>query len=314
MIDPAVIDRAKGALVGLAVGDALGTTVEFKPRGTFPPVADMVGGGAFELPAGAWTDDTSMALCLADSLVFCKAFDPENIMNRFVNWMDYGHNSVTGTCFDIGNITRAVLQRYKSEGLAIQAPAAPHMAGNGSIMRLTPAVLACLNDRPMAVELSVEQSRLTHAAPETLDACRLMGGLLYDLIHQSAARGDMAIEEPKILDLQSGRYRLKSREEISSTGYVVHTLEAALWAVSQTNNFQDAVLLAVNLGDDADTVGAVTGQIAGAKWGYTSIPQPWLDRLAWREKIEETAVSLASVDLRSKPSVRAGLTPAPSIS
>src|SRR5215218_1405041 len=166
------MNRFRGCLLGLAVGDAVGTTVEFSPPGSFEPVRDMVGGGPFSLPAGAWTDDTSMALCLAESLVERRAFDPVDQLQRYVRWYREGHWSSTGRCFDIGNATRAALERFERTGEPFPGDAAPDAAGNGPLMKLAPVVLAFV-DRPQdAVRFACESARTTHGAVEARDACR----------------------------------------------------------------------------------------------------------------------------------------------
>ena len=144
-LSPEILDRAKACLLGLAIGDAVGTTLEFSRRDSYPPLTDMVGGGPFYLKAGEWTDDTSMALCLAEGLIQSRSFDARSILNRFVNWMEYGHNSVTGECFDIGTTTRQALQNYADRLEVCDGPSSPDSAGNGSIMRLAPAVFADLS-------------------------------------------------------------------------------------------------------------------------------------------------------------------------
>src|SRR4051794_24532331 len=171
-------DRFRGALVGLAVGDAVGTTVEFKPPGTFEPVKDMVGGGPFDLPAGAWTDDTSMALCLAESLVETRTFDPVDQLRRYVRWYRDGHWSSTGRCFDIGNATRAALERFERTGEPFPGDAAPTAAGNGPLMKLAPVVMAYAARPDEAVRHAGETARTTHGAPEAGDATRAFAALL----------------------------------------------------------------------------------------------------------------------------------------
>ena len=171
-------DRFRGCLIGLAVGDAVGTTVEFKPRGSFAPVKDMVGGGPFSLPAGAWTDDTSMALCLATSLVEKRGFDALDQMQRYLRWREEGYLSSIGHCFDIGNATSAALSRFKHSGDPYSGSDDPHSAGNGSIMRLAPVPMFFAGDPQAAVAYAVESSRTTHAAQECLDACRLFAAIL----------------------------------------------------------------------------------------------------------------------------------------
>jgi len=288
-------DRALGALLGLAVGDALGTTLEFAARDSRPPVTDIVGGGPFGLEPGTWTDDTSMALCLADSLLHAGTLDPHDLMHRFVRWWRHGENSVTGTCFDIGNTTRAALQRFLKTGDPFAGDSHPRSAGNGSIMRLAPVVLRWHHDAAQTSNMAAEQSRTTHAAPAAIAGCRFLAEVLVDAIRtgdKTAALRPRAGDEPTLAAVAGGTWRSKKRHEVVSSGYVVHTLEAACWAVHNAADFREALVLAVNLADDADTVGAVTGQIAGALWGLTGIPPNWIQRLAWGVEIRKRAEHL----------------------
>ena len=300
--DPAaVLDRALGALVGLAVGDALGTTIEFKERDTYPHVTGMVGGGPFRLEPGEWTDDTSMALCLADSLIASqRVLDPRDLATRFVRWWDKGENSVNGYCFDIGIATSQALHGFKTTGQP-RGSTDPRSAGNGGIMRLAPAVLAARGDRDRAVDLARLQSLVTHAAAECLDAADVLARVLHAGIagegHDAlTAAAQAGVPSPKIHAIANGSWRGKSRSSIRSGGYVVDTLEAALWAVGTSGDFAEAVLKAVNLGHDADTVGAVAGQVAGAVWGYEAIPQEWRATLAWHDAIVARGRWLWGVD------------------
>lgn len=294
--DEAVRDRAIGALLGLAVGDALGTTVEFKPRGSFAPLTDMVGCGPFRLKPGEWTDDTSMALALADSLLASGQLDEADLMARFSAWHERGDYSCTGTCFDIGITTRAALRRWRETGNPIAGSTDPQSAGNGSLMRLAPAAIRYWREPDLLSEVAARQSATTHAAPEAVDACRAYAGLLRQAISGVPLHEALA---PKQADwsgaigaIMAGSWRGKPRDQIRSSGYVAHSLEAALWAVGQARDFADAVLIAANLGDDADTTAAIAGQLAGAAWGASGIPAHWLERLAWRERIIELAERL----------------------
>ncbi|MEO1491055.1 MAG: ADP-ribosylglycohydrolase family protein [Pseudomonadota bacterium] len=265
-------------VLGLAVGDAIGTTVEFKPRGSFPPVTDMVGGGPFGLAPGQWTDDTSMAICLGESLVARAAWDPADCMNRFVNWHDHGYASCTGKCFDIGITTSAALTRYLATGDPYAGSTDPDTSGNGGIMRLAPAVVAHAGSPDGAID----QSRTTHASAECLDFAKNMARLLLSGdLHSAEAALPPATPE----------------SEIRSSGYVRHTYEAAVWCVANTGTFETAVLKAANLGDDADTVAAVTGQIAGRIHGLAGIPGPWLDRVAWRDELLSLSDKLFALEL-----------------
>lgn len=295
MQPPTELDRFRGALLGLAAGDALGTTVEFKPRGSFTPLTDMIGGGPFGLKAGEWTDDTSMALCLAESLLECGRLDPNDQMDRYVRWWKEGYWSSNGRCFDIGMTVRSALQRYIEDGKAFAGSRDPHSAGNGSIMRLAPVPMRWSHSPEIAVELSGESSRTTHGARECVDACRLLGAIIMRGLN-GGPKGNLDLPErfleslcPKILEIARHDYRQKTESEISGSGYVVKSLEAALWCFDRTDDFRSAILMAANLGDDADTTAAVCGQIAGAYYGASGIPPEWLDQLAKREQIQQLA-------------------------
>jgi ADP-ribosyl-[dinitrogen reductase] hydrolase len=285
-------DRACGCLLGLAVG----TTLEFRPRDTYPPLTDMIGGGPFNLAAGEWTDDTSMALCLADSLIENGDLDETDLMHRFVRWWRTGENSVTGWCFDIGFTTRNALSEFEKSGDAIAGSWDPNTAGNGSLMRLAPVAIRHHGDRTRAIELARRQSVTTHATPAAVGACAFFAGLLVDAMNgvdRSVLLSPRGFEgHPEIAAIAGGRYIGKKRGEIASSGYVVDTLEAALWCVHRATDFREAVLLAANLGDDADTVAAATGQIAGAIWGEGGIPEDWIAKLAWCDQIRKRAMRL----------------------
>jgi ADP-ribosyl-[dinitrogen reductase] hydrolase len=288
-------NRFRGALLGLAAGDAVGAAVEFKPRGAFAPLTDMVGGGPFNLQPGQWTDDTSMALCLATSLVEKKGFDPRDQMDRYVAWMSLGYLSSTGECFDIGNATAAALRRYQVYGNPYSGSPDPRAAGNGSIMRLAPVPMFFFHDPAAAIYYAGESSRTTHAALECIDACRLFAAMLIKalagqpkdaiLFGPHFPPGVDSTLAPAIHLIAAGDYRDKREEQIHSSGYVVHSLEAALWSFWQTDSYRDAVLRAANLGDDADTTAAVCGQLAGAFYGEDGIPSTWREQLAKAEKV-----------------------------
>ncbi|TXN39178.1 ADP-ribosylglycohydrolase family protein [Methylobacterium sp. WL7] len=288
-------DRACGALLGLAVGDALGATLEFEPRDVHPLHTEMLGGGPFNLKPGQWTDDTSMALALAESLIADPEFDPTDLMTRFVAWAERGEYSCTGTCFDIGNITRQALHHFQRTGDPFAGSEASDTAGNGSLMRVAPVALRALEDDALAARIARDQSRTTHAAPEAVEACDLFVRILCEAIKgggKDALRPRPWDGAPKVKAIAAGAWRGKPRAQIRSTGYVIDTLEAALWCTDQAASFEEALVLAVNLAGDADTVGAVTGQVAGAVFGASAIPQRWLKPLAWRRRLEALAVQL----------------------
>ncbi len=287
--------RFRGALLGMAAGDALGTTLEFKPPGTFEPITDMLGGGPFRLAPGQWTDDTSMALCLAASLVECGKFDPWGQCERYLRWLRDGYMSSTGTCFDVGSTVGTSLLRY-AESLDPRAgPTAPNTAGNGSLMRLAPVPLFFAQDPVQAIFYAGESSRTTHGAQECVDACRYFAGLIIGALQErskdellspmfSPVEGLWEREPlaPKIAAIAAGSFIRKEPPDIRGGGYVVHSLEAALWGFYKTDDFRSGALMAVNLGDDADTTGAVYGQIAGAYYGEEGIPSEWKSLLAER--------------------------------
>jgi len=290
--------RFKGCLMGLACGDAVGTTVEFQPRGSFPPVTDMVGGGPFHLKAGQWTDDTSMALCLAASFIECGGFDAMDQMQRYCAWRSEGYMSSTGDCFDIGNTVSQALSEFIGSGNPFSGSTHEHSAGNGSIMRLAPVPLFYYPNYSDAVFYSGESSRTTHGAEECIEACRLFGSMIYKALEGKSKQqilfenDSVSYRRIKIQNLACGDYKNKTYTQIRGSGYVVDSLEAALWCFLNTENFNDAVLQAVNLGDDADTTAAVCGQLAGAYYGVDGIPDDWLDKLTMADTVANMALSL----------------------
>jgi ADP-ribosylglycohydrolase len=304
------LDRYRGCLLGLAAGDALGTTLEFKEPGEFEPLADMVGGGPFDLNPGEWTDDTSMALCLAESLVTQRDFDPIHQLEMYVRWYRHGHLSVKGRCFDIGITTAGALRRFEAHRQPYPGSTDPGAAGNGSLMRLAPAPLAFAAKPPVAIYMAGQSSRTTHAAVECIDACRYFAGLLLAAINGLSKREilnndyEPAVKcflenplAPKVAEIARGSFKAKEPPQIRGSGYVIHTLEAALWAFHTTDDFRAGALKVVNLGEDADTTGAVYGQIAGAYYGADGIPAEWRDKLAMRELIERRATELHAMSL-----------------
>ena len=296
------LERYRGSLLGLATGDALGTTLEFSAPGSFPPLDDMIGGGPFALKPGQWTDDTSMALCLAESLIESLGFDPVDQMERYVRWFRQEHLSSTGCCFDIGSTTCAALLRFMKEREPYAGSTATTAAGNGSIMRLAPVALFFAGKPAEAVARAADSSRTTHGAAEAVDACRYLAALLVGAVrgaskeellsdHYAPAPGlwDAAPLSPRITEVAAGSFRRRNPPEIRGTGYVVQSLEAALWAFDRSTSFRAGALMAVNLGEDADTTGAVYGQLAGAYYGESAIPPEWRRRLAMRDVIESYA-------------------------
>ncbi|MCX8063216.1 MAG: ADP-ribosylglycohydrolase family protein [Anaerolineales bacterium] len=302
--------RFEGCLLGLACGDALGASVEFKPPGSFAPITDMVGGGPFNLKPGQYTDDTAMALCLADSLVSCRGFNARDQMERYCRWRDEGLWSSTGVCFDIGYTTAAALRRFEQSGDPYSGSTDPLTSGNGSLMRLAPIPMFYVEDLQKVVFYAAESSRTTHASREAVDACRLFAVMialalrgeakhviLFETYERYFRDEDLA---PAIAEIARGCYRYKKEADITASGYVVNTLLAALWSFWQAENFRQAILLAANLGHDSDTTAGVCGQIAGAYYGVEKIPRSWLSCLARAEEIRQLANRL--YELRWRPS------------
>lgn len=313
-------DRAIGALVGLAVGDAVGTTLEFRAPGSFTPIADMVGGGPFGLEPGQWTDDTSMAMCLAESILATGTLDPVDQMDRYVLWERDGYWSSTGSCFDIGNTTAAALARFARTGEAIaSSPVDQEQAANGSLMRLAPVPIRWFVDVAHAAQRSGESSLPTHPARRPVDACRVFGAMIAALIQGVDAQVVLDSRfwtfgplDPDVAAVVHGSWRDGGRRGvIRGTGYVVDALEAALWAVGGADDFRAAVLRAANLGDDADTTAAIAGQLAGASWGASAIPMEWRDLITAGDRIASIAGRLYDAGVGGAGEIDAGPCPTP---
>ena len=281
-------DHLRGALMGLMLGDTLGMPLEFSKRDELV-LTDLISGGPFNLKKGYWTDDTSMAFCTAYSLIKCGGFDARHLMRCFSYWYLYGAYSSTEFCFDIGNTTRKAIEKFLSDENPFAGSTDEFSAGNGSLMRLVPIAMFYANDFEKTVHYAAESSKLTHQSIEAIDSCRFFSCLLFGAINGEkketilspgyAPKKGYWEKYPlteKVQNISNGSYKNKDRSEISSSGYVIHTLEAALWAFYRNDNFHDGVLEAVNLAGDSDTVGAVYGQLAGAYYGETDLPIDWI--------------------------------------
>lgn len=220
MQSPPSHDRLRGMLLGLAVGDATGTTLEFKPRGSFVPITEMEGGGPFGPQPGQWTDDTSMALCLADSLVSRSGFDPRDQMERYGRWRREGYWSATGSCFDIGNTVAGALRKFEQTGNPASAPTHPQSPGNGSIMRLAPVPMFYHRDPAAAIRVAGESSRTTHGASECVESCRLLAHLLLAAAGADskeailAAMAEFRTAEARVQSIARGDFRTKPSSSI----------------------------------------------------------------------------------------------------
>lgn len=303
------LKRFTGCLLGLAVGDAVGTTLEFSSPGSFEPIANMVGGGPFGLKPGQWTDDTSMALCLAESLIAKDGFNAQDQMERYVRWWRHGHLSSTGRCFDIGITVAGALRAFEATGNAYAGSLAPNTAGNGSLMRLAPVPLYFSHDAEQAIRAAADSSKTTHGTLTCLDACSYFAGLILGALDGKSKteilssrfhpRGGAWSLCPEVDEIASGSFKRKAPPAIRGTGYVINSLEAALWAFHVTDDFPECVLAAANLGDDADTTAAIAGQIAGAYYTETGIPSTWLEKLWMAKEIWGMAIQLFQLS-RSK--------------
>lgn len=290
-------DRARGALVGLAVGDALGTTLEFCQPGTFRPLTDMVGGGHFLLKKGYWTDDTSMALCLAHSLLASGGFDPRDQMQRYCAWLDEGYLSSIGTCFDVGVTVRSALRRFQRDGEPYAGGRGKWRSGNGSIMRLAPVPVAYHHNLSKTIQHAINSSRTTHGSPLCLDSCGWLAALLHRLLQgmsktQALDPCHYPAQTSELQRLQQGHWQTKRYQELNGSGYVIDCLEAALWCFWHTADFASCVLAAANLGNDADTTAAVAGQLAGAFYGHQAIPAHWREALFMETDMVQLADAL----------------------
>lgn len=286
-------DRLRGCLLGLAVGDALGTTLQFDDRRYFTPITDMIGGGPFNLEPGEWTGGTSMALCLAASLAECNGFDAVDQMNRYLRWWKEGYMSSTGRCFDIGIETCEELSRFRRKG----HPVAYFDRNHGSLRRIAPLPIF-YHSQPEEAVLRCGESSKTGDVTAT-DGCRYFGALLVGAIN-GVSKDELLSPrynpipkywskhplQRRIQAMARGSFKIAEPGAIWGSPFVEETLEAALWAFWGTNNFRDGALKAVNLGNHADTIGAVYGQIAGAFYGASAIPSEWVQKLARLDLIE----------------------------
>ncbi|SFB87175.1 ADP-ribosyl-[dinitrogen reductase] hydrolase [Marinospirillum celere] len=296
----------RGGLLGLAAGDALGAPLEFSRRNAFIPVYGFSKGGPWKLNPGEWTDDTSMALCLATSLVESGGLDLHDQMQRYLRWYQEGYMSVSGNCFDIGTTTLSSLQRYKRYGIVPAGDPNPQASGNGGLMRLLPVILATW-DNPLRLKSWVEAATMTtHASPDCLDASLVFADAVSRVLEGEALQEVLA--SPQILGGQTrgqaiervleGNYRHLDRSELGEGFYVIEALENAFWACWKGGSLKQTLLRAANLGGDADTVAAIAGQLVGVVKGEALLPDSWKQELAWCEKLQVVADDL--LDLNQK--------------
>jgi ADP-ribosylglycohydrolase len=302
-----LLSRYRGCLLGLACGDALGAPIEFLLPDHFHPVTDFRGGGAFNVQPGQWTDDTSMALCLADSLIACQGFNPRDQMERYLKWYREGYLSSSGVCFDIGSTTQQSLEAFAVTGDPYSGPVSSGTAGNGCLMRLAPVSMFYMRDGQEAAAKAALSARTTHGTELCLDACRYFSWLLVRALKGESKEELLAPARwqgpplcPEVAEVAAGSFTRKEPPQIRGSGYVIESLEASLWAFHKGTDFADSVRKAANLGYDTDTTAAICGQIAGAHYGESAIPSHWLTQLHWSEGIRAMADRLFDLS-QSRP-------------
>lgn len=268
----------KDAMYGLAIGDALGSPVQFQKRDSYPIVSEMMYCDIYHKKAGTWTDDTSLALALCDSLKHKKSIDEKDILERFRKWLFHGKYTQDGQAFDIGRtchtsiISGKGINRFDANG-------------NGSLMRIIPlAFWENITDSEIDIVSSV-----THAHHIACEGCRIYIHIAKDLINGINIADAVLNNAPKLYSeyTRLSKLQILTRDQIKSTGYVVDTLEAALWCLLHSDNFKNAVMMAVNLGGDTDSIGAVTGGLAGIMYGYDQIPESWIKSLRKKKMIDQ---------------------------
>jgi ADP-ribosyl-[dinitrogen reductase] hydrolase len=300
-MEPSIQDRCYGSFFGSIVGDALGAPVEFKARDSFEHITDMKHNYTFDLKAGGWTDDTSMMLCLSESLINNGKIDLKDNLRLYSMWFRKGYlSSKPGFCFDIGKTTSISIRDFEETGIIESKYNSINNSGNGSIMRLTPIPIYYNTDLNKCLEECELSSKSTHTSKLCIEGCKILGCYLYLLINGCSK--DTIIDKvnkqlnqefsEEFSDILSGNFLNKTRKEIKSSGYIIDSLEAALYSFMKFNNFSESVLFAVNLGNDADTVACITGMICGSYYGIRNIPVKWIQILHHQELLWKTIDNL----------------------
>jgi ADP-ribosyl-[dinitrogen reductase] hydrolase len=299
LLDPEALSAASslrarflGALIGLAVGDAVAAATQFRRPGTFPPVGDMLGGGPFDLPRGAWSDDTAMALCLADSLLERDGFDARDQVERYRRWQQEGYLSATGQCVGITAGAARAIAMAQWRRQAFSGSHDPSQLDPETLSRVAPAVLFFFASNGQAIEQAAETARTTCQVPAVLDACRSLARALHAAL--SGQPKPMVLEQAALAGSAPTARRSTAAGGAAVAGRpgdfrlgtsAPAALAAAMAAFGATDNFRDAILYAVNLGGDSDVVAAVCGQLAGAYYGVRAIPTSWHNGLMHKELI-----------------------------
>lgn len=297
--------NVKSVILGHAIADALGVPVEFCDRSEVDetPVTDMMGYGTYDYPEGSWSDDTSMSLCTLDSLTK-GTINYDDIMSNFIKWLNDNEYTPTGEAFDVGRTClKAIIVYAQTKNIETCGRTVEHSNGNGSLMRIHPMVLYLHTKNELSLHEKIDiihkTSALTHAHDRSKIGCGIYAFVLWELLNNPVKESILSglnkakeyykaySELDKYSRIFDKTFILTKRNDISSSGYVVSTLEAALWCLLTTNSYSECVLKAVNLGDDTDTVAAVAGGLAGALYGLDTIPEKWINVLKRKDYIEE---------------------------
>ena len=292
--------RVAGIFIGLAVGDALGVSMEKKEAGSFEFVSEMEGVGVHNLPPGAWTDETATALCLAESLLVTNDLDVYDLAERFKRWVQTGENSSTGICIGIEQKLLNLIGGYDRTGRVDPESLNQKVRGNSVLARVGPVACIHWDELDMASRIAKQQSYLTHsseivaAASEylVLMLSHLIAGRDWQYICDMPPKNDWPLE---ITSIAKGHWRSRKLDDLKSTKHIADILETSIWCVGNSENFEDAVSKAINLGGNSTAVGAVTGQIAGAVWGLEAIPIRWFDKLLKIEKLTDVAMQMVEL-------------------
>lgn len=297
-----MLNKIRAVMLGHAVGDALGVPVEFRSRESLDkyPITNMVEFGTYNVPAGTWSDDTSMSLCALSSLL-SGVINYDDIMHNFGKWCYDGEFTTDGVVFDIGNTCSMAIDNYFYGKMSVNSCGLDgvNSNGNGSLMRIHPFVLYAyyngIKDEKEFVNMIAKASALTHAHKCSIDGCIIYAYILRELLNNpdksSVYKGIDYAKSVRPFGryydrVFSGEIGTLHKKDIKSTGYVVDSLEAAIWCLLTTNNYAECVLKAVNLGGDTDTIAAIAGGLAGALYGVDAIKQDWLDTLKKKDYIE----------------------------
>ncbi len=292
--------KVAGAFIGLAIGDALGVPAEDRDRETFSVITTMIGGGRHNLPVGAWTDKTSAAICLAKSLLATHDLDVYDFMERLRSWVHTGENSSTGVCIGLDENTHNVIENYTRTGSIELNLVDQRSDEDSTLARCAPIACIHWDDLGAVSRISKQQSYLTQGSEVSASACEylslvlshLIAGRAWDFIRNIPIGVDWS---PKVKLIAGYGWKDKTIQDMKSSRLACDTLEASLWCVETSDSFEQALIKAVNLVDPSDTLGAVTGQIAGALYGLESIPIHWFDQLAHIEKLTDIALQMVEL-------------------